>query len=74
MHFQMDRGEIEIDIKLDNRNYFIIVADNGVWFPEDCDLKDSDTLGLRIVNSLTEQIEGEIKLNRNKWNQIHHWI
>jgi PAS domain S-box-containing protein len=57
-------GEIEIDFKSDNGNYYLVVADNGVGFPKDWNFKDSDTLGLRIVNSLTEQIDGVIKLDR----------
>lgn len=35
-----------------------------VRFPEDPDFKETNSLGLRIVNSLTKQIEGNIKLDR----------
>jgi PAS domain S-box-containing protein len=55
-------GVIDIEFMSDNGNYSLIVSDNGVGFPKDYDIKDSDTLGLRIVNSLIEQIEGEIHL------------
>ena len=57
-------GEIDIKFKSDNGNYSMMVSDNGVGFPEDYDIKDTDTLGLRIVNSLTEQIEGKITLEK----------
>jgi PAS domain S-box-containing protein len=57
-------GEITIVFKRVDDNYFLVVEDNGVGFPEDVDFKHSNSLGLRIVNSLTEQIEGEIKLER----------
>ena len=55
-------GEIDIKFKSANGNYSLIVSDNGVGFPKDYDIKKSDTLGLRIVNSLTEQVEGELLL------------
>jgi two-component sensor histidine kinase len=40
----------------------MIISDNGVGFPMDYNIQDGDSLGLKIVNSLTEQIEGEIKI------------
>lgn len=40
----------------------MIVSDNGVGFPQDYNIQNSDFLGLKIVNSLTEQIDGEIKI------------
>ena len=58
-------GEIYIEFKLDKGKYTMVVADNGVGFPEDYDIQNTDTLALRIVNSLTEQIEGKIRIERN---------
>lgn len=49
---------------LEDDIYSMIVSDNGVGFPKDYDLEISDSLGLRIVNSLTEQIDGQIELER----------
>ena len=40
----------------------MIVSDNGVGFPQNYNIQNSDSLGLKIVNSLTEQIDGEIKI------------
>ena len=62
------KGKIDIEFKLENGNYSMIVSDDGVGFPKDSDIEVSDSLGLRIVNSLTEQIKGQIKLERTKWN------
>ncbi len=55
-------GNIVIKFKLDDGNYSMIVSDNGVGFPQDYNIQNSDSLGLKIVNSLTEQIDGEIKI------------
>ena len=57
-------GEINIEFKSNKGIYTMIVADNGVGFPVDYDIENTDTLGLRIVNSLTEQIEGKITIER----------
>ena len=40
----------------------MIISDNGVGFPKDYNIQNSNSLGLKIVNSLTEQIDGEIKI------------
>jgi two-component sensor histidine kinase len=40
------------------------VSDNGIGFPSDLDFKNIDSLGMMIINTLTKQIEGEIKLDR----------
>jgi two-component sensor histidine kinase len=58
-------GEIYIEFKSDKGKYTMVVADNGVGFPENYDIQNTDTLGLGIVNSLTEQIEGKIRIERD---------
>ena len=56
-------GKINIKLQnLDNK-YQLEVEDNGIGFPEDIDYKNTDSLGLRLITSLTEQIDGEIELN-----------
>jgi two-component sensor histidine kinase len=40
------------------------VADDGVGFPRGVDFKQSESLGLVIINALVEQIEGQIEQRR----------
>ena len=42
--------------------YTLIYSDNGVGLPEGIDLKENDSLGLKLVNALVDQIEGSIEL------------
>ena len=42
----------------------MIVADDGVGFPEDLDLRMTDTLGLQLVTLLVDQLGGKIELDR----------
>ncbi len=41
----------------------LIIKDNGVGFPKDLDYKNTDSLGMELVNSLVDQYNGKIKLN-----------
>lgn len=59
------KGEIRIDFHSDDDNKFIlIVSDNGGGFPKDLDFRSVDSLGLRLVNTLTKQLKGTIELDR----------
>ena len=59
-------GEITVDMNRYDGGYNLSVSDNGIGFPEDLDYHNTDTLGMLIVNSLTDQIDGELNLDRNK--------
>jgi two-component sensor histidine kinase len=60
------KGEIKIQINsINNDQVFIDVKDNGIGMPYDIDIKNVDTLGLRLVNTLIEQLDGILEINRN---------
>ena len=42
----------------------MVVADNGKGIPHYIDFKKTESLGLQLVNILTEQINGTITLNQ----------
>ena len=58
-----ESGEINIKFHAHNKKYFLEVKDNGIGFPNYIDYKNTDTLGLKLVTSLTEQIDGQIEFN-----------
>jgi len=45
--------------------YCLDVLDNGIGFPEDLDFRKTESLGLKIVCTLTSQLNGSITLERN---------
>ena len=52
---------IEINLQFDReKKVELIIRDNGVGMPDNINFKKSDSLGLRLVNILTEQLEGEL--------------
>lgn len=59
-----ESGFIKVELHNKNDKIVLRVSDNGVGFPEDIDYKNTGSLGLQLVNSLTNQIQGEIKLEK----------
>ena len=59
-------GEIRIELGSDDDNRFTLMfGDNGVGFPEDLDFRNTESLGLQLVNNLVHQLEGTIELDRS---------
>ena len=63
--FPDGKGEVFIKLKTVEDKYEMSVSDNGIGFPEDLDFRNTDSLGLQLINNLVNQIDGEIKLIRN---------
>jgi len=59
-------GKIDIEFYKDDDEFVLIVSDTGRGFPEDLDFRNTDSLGLQLVNNLTCQINGTIELERKK--------
>jgi len=53
-----------------NTNFILSVSDNGVGIPENFDIKNLDSLGLRLVTSLVEQLDGKLELKRNSGTEL----
>ena len=60
------KGVIKIELFEKNDNVSLIVEDNGLGLPKGINYKDTDSLGLQLVITLTEQISGTIKLDNKK--------
>jgi two-component sensor histidine kinase len=43
----------------------LVVADNGVGLPSDVGLENSSSLGLQLVELLTQQLGGTVELDRS---------
>ncbi|MPN08924.1 putative sensor histidine kinase pdtaS [bioreactor metagenome] len=53
-----------------NTNFVLTVSDNGVGIPESFKMGTTDTLGLQLINVLVEQLDGSIRLNRNRGTEF----
>jgi len=56
--------EITIAMQRENAMLTITYKDNGVGIPEDFDWRNAESLGLRLVILLVEQLDGTIELDR----------
>jgi PAS domain S-box-containing protein len=60
-------GDIYIDfLELEPKKYSLIVSDNGIGVPDDIEVRRNQSLGLQLVWSLVEQLEGSIAFKNQK--------
>ena len=84
-HAFPDRNKGEIRIKLHreysiefeskeyesiNNRFTLSISDNGVGIPEDFDIEGLDSLGMQLVTSLVDQLDGELELKRNNGTEF----
>jgi len=46
-------------------SFILTVSDDGVGIPESIDLENPNSLGMQLVTTLVNQLDGELKLKRN---------
>jgi len=62
--FPQGRGEIRIEVhRVGEGPVELTVADDGAGFPRDLDFRNTDTLGMQLVRTLSQQIGGSIELH-----------
>jgi two-component sensor histidine kinase len=59
-------GEISVQLFEKNNRINLRIGDDGIGMPEDYDILNSDTLGLQLVSTLVEQLDGEIHVDNSK--------
>lgn len=64
--FKSDDGKVKSKKsglkEVNEQQFILVIADSGKGIPENLDFKNTDSLGLQLVNILVEQIEGSIEL------------
>ncbi len=59
------QGQIFISLRREgDDNFALVIGDTGIGLPKGLDFRDSPSLGLKLVNTLVEQLGGTIDLNR----------
>lgn len=57
---------IKIELKQEQTMYVLHVSDNGIGLPESFDIKNTESLGLWLVNILVnDQLDGSLTIDRN---------
>jgi two-component system, sensor histidine kinase PdtaS len=70
---QQVKGNISIVLRSFNKDELgLTVSDDGVGILEDSDIKQTDSMGLRLVRVLAEhQLNGEIEIDRTQGTACH---
>jgi PAS domain S-box-containing protein len=65
-------GEIRIELtrSVGEKRFTLIVSDNGIGFPGDLDFRNTKTLGLQLVITLVDQLNGTIELDRRSGTEF----
>jgi|GEM_PF-3692993 two-component sensor histidine kinase len=64
---EQKNGMIKVILTEDEVNQITIqVQDNGIGFPKDLDFQQVDSLGLELVRTLTQQLQGSLELDRSQ--------
>jgi two-component sensor histidine kinase len=76
-----DKGEVRIKLyrtestefeseDCENTSFRLTVSDNGVGIPENIDIENLESFGLQLVNTLVNQLDGELELKRNNGTEF----
>ncbi len=66
------KGEIKIDFhQVLLERFHLSIQDNGSGFPADFNVENTETLGVRLVKMLAEQLDGEILINTHPGTCYH---
>ncbi len=59
------KGEVIVTVRMaDDRHMLLSVRDNGIGLPVDVDIRNTHSLGLQLVCTLSDQIDGTITVDR----------
>ena len=59
-------GEITIKMYIQEDDLILVIGDNGIGLPSEVDYRNTESLGLQLVVTLTDQLNGSIELDRGK--------
>ncbi|MEI6408227.1 MAG: histidine kinase dimerization/phosphoacceptor domain -containing protein [Bacteroidota bacterium] len=69
---QHQEGKIEISLRtFDADNYMLSVKDNGIGIDETANAKFEDSLGMRLVNVLSNQLDGVLTILNNNGTHVY---
>jgi len=65
-----EQNRISVRFVLSDDRYVLSVSDNGIGLPRQYDVHKSDSLGMKIIQTLTKQIKGKFEVIRNEGTEF----
>ena len=63
-------GTVRIGLYTENGHATLVVADTGIGFPHGLDFRNTSSMGMQLVVTLVEQLEGTIELKQDKGTEF----
>lgn len=63
---QRTSGRISVQFTEIGDDYLLEIGDDGPGLPPGFDLKEPETLGIQLIITLSEQLDGKLEINQNK--------
>ena len=60
-----DKGNISISFKEIDKGYNLVIQDDGIGLPDDININDLNSLGLKIIDLLVQQLGGKVEVNNS---------
>ncbi|MDP3565395.1 MAG: sensor histidine kinase, partial [Methanoregula sp.] len=59
------KGEVSVSVKKEEHTLNVLYRDTGIGIPAELDWRNTPSLGLRLVNTLVDQMDGTVELDRS---------
>jgi PAS domain S-box-containing protein len=59
------QGKVEVSLAPFDKQYRLLISDDGIGLPQEIDPPNPRTLGLRLVNTLVRQLQGQVCVDRS---------
>jgi two-component sensor histidine kinase len=65
------QGQIGIEVRPDDQGSCVLtISDNGAGIPKDKDFRTANSLGLKLVNRLVQQLSGALEIHSDQGTQV----
>ena len=68
------KGEVNCSIISKENQTILTISDNGIGLPKDLVIGETNSLGMELIQSLADQIEGDLTINRDKEKGVEYTV
>lgn len=68
---EREKGNITIELTEEDELVSLVIRDNGIGLPEGFDFRETDTLGMTLINTLCRQLDAEVEFETKEETVFH---